>query len=313
MSDIVLRAVTKTYPRKGKEPVRAVDNLDLTIPDGGIFGLLGPNGAGKTTIIKMICGLILPDSGEVRIGDIDVNRQRRRAMGRIGVVLEGTRNIYWRLSPWENLMYFARLKGIPGRHVADRAERLLSELDLWDRRKEKVRTFSRGMQQKVAIACALIGDPDIILLDEPTLGPDVQASRIVQEWVSQLGREQGKTVILTTHQLPVAQQLCTRIAIIREGRVIANEPTAKLLKRFEDDYYKIRLQGTLPEALAAQLGSFTAHFEDGQTILTGHLRDGLELYPLLEKYHAAGLPLISVSRNEEDLEDIFIRLVETQP
>ncbi len=309
----MLRAVTKTYPRKGKEPVRAVDNLDLTIPEGGIFGLLGPNGAGKTTIIKMICGLILPDSGEVRIGDIDVNRQRRQAMGRIGVVLEGTRNIYWRLSPWENLMYFARLKGIPGRQVAGRAERLLSELDLWDRRKEKVRTFSRGMQQKVAIACALIGDPDIILLDEPTLGLDVQASRIVQEWVFRLGREQGKTVILTTHQLPVAQQLCTRIAIIREGRVIANEPTAKLLKRFEDDYYKIRLQGPLPEALAARLGPFTAHYEDGQTILTGHLHDGLELYPLLEKYRAAGLPLISVSRNEEDLEDIFIRLVETHP
>ena len=131
----------------------------------------------------------------------NVAREHSIAMQQLGAVLEGTRNVYWRLTAWENLMYFGRLRGYYGKKLAIRAEQILRELDLWDRRKDLVRTFSRGMQQKVAIACSLITDPPIVLLDEPTLGLDIQASRTVKEWITLLAREQNKTVVLTTHQL----------------------------------------------------------------------------------------------------------------
>jgi len=310
MDAIRLTGVTKIYPRKGKDPIRAVDGLDLIVPAGGIFGILGPNGAGKTTIIKMICGLIQPHEGQVAVWGHDLRRHRRQAMGFIGAVLEGTRNIYWRLSAWENLMYFARLKGRLGRDVAGRAQALLTELDLWSRRHDPVRTFSRGMQQKVAIACALIADPEIVLLDEPTLGLDVQSARTVREWVFRLSREEGKTVILTTHQLPVAQELCDQIAIMREGRLIANEPIKKMLNLFEAEYYEIRLGGKMTPEVAAEIEHFKMRHENGQTVLTGYLHHEMDLYPLLDRFREAGLPLISAARNESDLEGIFIKLME---
>ena len=310
MSAIQIAELSKSFPRKGHPPTVAVDRLSFTIPEGQIFGILGPNGAGKTTTIKMICGLIHPDNGEVRIGPYDLQTQRRQAMSLIGAVLEGTRNIYWRLSAWENLMYFARLKGVLARHAAARAKMLLGELGLWDRRREAVRTFSRGMQQKVAIACALVADPQVVLLDEPTLGLDVQAARTVRKWVAELSHEQGKTVILTTHQLPMAQDLCDQIAIMREGKLLANEPTQKLLTLFDEEVYNIRLEGKLPEQAVSDLPGFSAHYLDGQTVLTGPVRQGQDLYALLDRFRSAGLPLVSVTRERPDLEGIFLKLMD---
>lgn len=143
----------------------------------------------------------------MRVNGHDVWRQRSAAVRQIGAVLEGTRNVHWPLSAWDNLIYFGHLKGMWGKKLAARAEQLLRRLALWDRRGDLVRTFSRGMQQKVAIACALTAAPPIVLLDEPTLGLDVQAARTVKDLVGRLAREQGKTVVLTTHQLDMAQEL----------------------------------------------------------------------------------------------------------
>ena len=134
-------------------------------------------------------------------------------MHQIGAVLEGTRNIHWALSAWDNLIYYGHLKGVSGRKLADRAEKLLREMELWDRRNDLVRVFSRGMQQKIAVACALVADPPIILLDEPTLGLDVQAARTVKSLVGRLSNEYGKTVVLTTHQLDMAQTICDRMVM----------------------------------------------------------------------------------------------------
>ena len=165
---IQLQGLCKRYHRRGGSPIEAVRDLSLSIPRGQIFGFLRPNGAGKTTTIKMACGLVEPTSGTVFVHGRDVWRHRARAMLEIGAVLEGTRNIHWALSAWDNLTYFGHLKGMWGKQLARRADALLRELDLWERRTDLIRTFSRGMQQKVAIACALIADPPIVLLDEPT-------------------------------------------------------------------------------------------------------------------------------------------------
>jgi ABC-2 type transport system ATP-binding protein len=229
---IEVRGLAKSYRRRGKPAIHAVRPLELTVPRGQIFGFLGPNGAGKTTTIKMLCGLIAPDGGSVRLNGFDVHRQRGGAMRQIGAVLEGTRNVYWRLTAWQNLTYFAGIKGCDPATGRARGEALLRDLGLWERKDDMLMTFSRGMQQRVAIACALVGDPPIVLLDEPTLGLDVHSARTVREWVVKLAREQGRTVVLTTHQLDMAQAVCDRVAIMRDGALIANQPTRELLARF---------------------------------------------------------------------------------
>lgn len=145
---IETQSLCKIYTKRNKSPVTSVDNLNVSIPLGQVFGLLGPNGAGKTTTIKMICGLVIPSSGCIFLNGQPLTQNRAAAMRQIGAVLEGTRNVYWRLSPWQNLLYFGRLKGSSEKEIRMRAEPLLRELDLWPRRDDPVGLFSRGMQQK---------------------------------------------------------------------------------------------------------------------------------------------------------------------
>ena len=231
---VQLRGLRKSYGSARTGIVEAVAGIDLDIPSGQLFGFLGPNGAGKTTTIKMICGLVKPTAGTVSVDGIDVGRRRGAAMQRVGAVLEGTRNVHWPLSAWDNLLYFGHLKGVRGHILRARAERLLRMLELWDRRGDLVRTFSRGMQQKVAIGCALIADPPVVMLDEPTLGLDVQAVMTVRNLIKTLVEDEGKTVVLTTHQLDMAEALCDRVAIINKGRIVTDQPVASLLALFRE-------------------------------------------------------------------------------
>jgi ABC-2 type transport system ATP-binding protein len=205
-------------------------------------------------------------------------------MEQFGAVLEGSRNVYRTLSAWQNLMYFGRLKGMWTAETRSRAEELLSGLDLWDRRNDKVGGYSRGMQQKVAVAAALIADPPIVLLDEPTIGLDVEATRTVKDWVRTLSSERGKTILLTTHQMNVVEELCDRVAVIRRGQIVTDLPTDQLLARFRQrDRYEIRIEGTadgleLPEGFTANKADETTTF-NGRS-LTG-LHDGWGLGWLL--------------------------------
>jgi ABC-2 type transport system ATP-binding protein len=307
---IELEGLSKTYPGRNGSAVTAVDDLKLRIEAGQLFGFLGPNGAGKTTTIKMICGLVIPDHGTIHLDGLDVARQRGSAMAKIGVVLEGTRNVYWRLSAWENLMYFGRLKGRSGRQIRGLGERLLRDLELWDRRKTPVRQFSRGMQQKVAIACALIADPPVILLDEPTLGLDVQSARTVRRWIRRLVDEVGKTVILTTHQLGMAEELCDRVGIMREGRLVANQPVDELLRLSSEDLYLIKYVGQTTEWIGTHFPQLLEGSENGLQTLKGVVEDQAALYQLLEHLRESGSRLHSVLKQEPDLEEVFIRLTE---
>jgi ABC-2 type transport system ATP-binding protein len=303
---IEIRGLTKVYG----SGTRAVDDVTLAIPPGQVFGLLGPNGAGKTTIIKMLGGLVTPTAGTIRLNGYDVARRRGAAVLQLGAVLEGSRNVYWSMSAWQNLLYFGRLKGLRGSEIKPRAEWLLTELGLWERRHESVGDFSRGMQQKVAIASALITDPPILLLDEPTIGLDVQAARTVKDWVLRLARDEGKTVVLTTHQLAMAQELADRIAVIREGRIVADLPTAELLAQFREDRYRITLGAPIDGArLPLPEGAAVTH-DNGVTALTAPVGSQDELYALLDELRRGDVPLLSVSQVEPDIEEVFVRIVE---
>jgi ABC-2 type transport system ATP-binding protein len=307
---VQLFGLTKTYRPRNRDPIVAVQDLNLSIPVGQIFGFLGPNGAGKTTTIKMMCALVKPSDGRVEINGYDTWRQRSQSMRQIGAVLEGTRNIHWALSAWDNLVYFGNLKGLHGRSLKNRAESLLRDLDLWERRRDLVRTFSRGMQQKVAISCALIADPPVLLLDEPTLGLDVRSARTVKDLVRKLATDFGKTIVLTTHQLDMAQELCDHLAVISRGRIIANQRVDELIDLFREEYYQIKVRGQLPFPEDPLLSGLNIVEGDEITILSGAIQNQHALYAILDGIHAWDLPLVSASLVEPDLEDIFVRLLD---
>lgn len=309
---VKIDSLSKVYSRGKDKSVAAVNDLHLTVRQGQVFGFLGANGAGKTTTIKMICGLITPTAGRIAICGHDNVREHREAMSHIGAVLEGARNVYWRLSAWDNVLYFGQLKGQALSVVRPRAEQLLRELDLWDRRNHLLGTFSRGMQQKVAIACSLIADPDVILMDEPTLGLDIEAAQTVKIWIKKLVKEQEKTIVLTTHQLDIAQELCDHVAIMRKGCLIADEPIGDLLSVFHQEHYQIEIKGPLNQIhLSGFEQLHVSQEENGNTILSGALQcqDERSLKILLGELVALNQPVVSITRREANLEDIFLNLM----
>lgn len=208
----------------------AVDDLSLTVEPGEIFGLLGPNGSGKTTTVNMISGLSAPTSGQVRVMGYDLRTHTRQVRQILGSVPQETA-LYEELSAWNNMDFHADLFGIPGREKKARIESMLDLVGLTDRKDSRVSTYSGGMKRRLALARALLHDPQLIYLDEPTLGVDVQSRRAIWDYILAL-RQQGKTVLITTNYLEEAQELCSRIAIIDHGRLVALDTPEELKKRF---------------------------------------------------------------------------------
>lgn len=311
MLQLNLIDVHKTYPGAQKP---AVAGISFSIEAGEIFALLGPNGAGKTTSVKMASGLVLPSSGVVQVNGIDVVKRRTQAVRSVGAVLEGARNLYWRLSARENLRYFGRLRGVSAKELDARIGQLLDLLDLSAHQDKEVRHFSRGMQQKLAVAAALIHDPTLLLLDEPTLGLDVQSARVLEATIQQLAREQGKAILLTTHTLPLAEKLADRIFIIHQGREVACDRTDTLLKRFDAhrDTVEIRLGSPLPSELVGGLiqdfpGLTPAPESDG-ALLTWQGADQAAVLQLLQRLDEHGLVIESCGRRQASLEEVFLTL-----
>jgi ABC-2 type transport system ATP-binding protein len=212
--------------RSAKE-VEAVRGVSFTIEQGELFGLLGPNGAGKTTVIKMLITLLLPTSGSATVAGFDVVADPREVRRRIGYVFGGDRGLYERLNARDNLRYFGELYGVPPRVQARRIGELLEMVGLAGREKERVEGYSRGMRQRLHIARGLLHDPEVLFLDEPSIGIDPVGARELRETVRNLVAVE-KTVLLTTHYMFEADELCDRIAVIREGEIVAQGTPAQL-------------------------------------------------------------------------------------
>lgn len=223
----------------GADAVTAVDDVSFEIGRGSVVGLLGPNGAGKTTLVKSILGMVLPDAGSVRIMGTDVREAPQEAYAKVDAMLEGARNDYWRLTVRENLRYFASISGVDPASVADRHERLLDSLHIADKADEPVRNLSRGMKQKVSLASVLAGGADVIFLDEPTLGLDVESARTFQAEVRRLAAQTGLTVILSSHDMDVVETICDRVIVVSEGRIVADDTVEALLRT--DDAHTVWL------------------------------------------------------------------------
>jgi ABC-2 type transport system ATP-binding protein len=294
----------KTYRQGGKQ-VQAVVDVSLTLAAGEILAFLGPNGAGKTTTIKIIAGLIRPDAGSVRILGRDPHAEPG-ALAQVGAVLEGNRNLYWRLTPLQNLEYFGVLRGLSPKAARQRGLELLETLGLGEKGEVAVQTLSRGMQQKVAIAVALLHQPALLLLDEPTLGLDVEAAQAVRSLIRQIAAS-GRAILLTTHQLDVAEALSDQVAVIERGTILVQAPTQELIRQFASaaGTYRIELEQELDPSRAERLA------QQGVEILSSHqlrFRGFSEaLYQVLEILKP--LPLLSVKREEADLTHIFLKLL----
>jgi ABC-2 type transport system ATP-binding protein len=225
-------------------------HVELTVKKGSVFGLLGPNGAGKTTLLRMLLGLVHLDFGSVTVLGYDPRRDAQAVRERVGVLLE-TDGLYERLTAWDNLDYFGRIYRMPqpARHA--RIEELLRGLDLWERRKERVVTWSKGMRQRLAVARALLHRPQLVLLDEPFTGMDPVAAADLRVSLVTLARQQELTILLTTHDLSHVEKACDRIALIREGRILATGSPQELSSR--GNTVEVRIVGDGLESALAQL------------------------------------------------------------
>jgi ABC-2 type transport system ATP-binding protein len=306
---IALAGVHKSYrKRRSAEVVRAVRDVSFGVERGEIVGLLGPNGAGKTTTLKMICGLITPDAGSIRVGGADIGRQRSRALRHLSAVLEGNRNLYWRLTARENLEYFAGNRGRSRAQARADIERLLEQFQLEGKANELVNNLSRGMQQKLAIAVAMLAGTDAVLLDEPTLGLDVETGYEVRE-LMRAAADEGRTVIVSTHDMPVVQDLCERVVIISAGQVVVDDRVANLLRLFETRAYSVRLGAPLTARQEARLREAFpgVTYRDGVVGVT--LEHDHGLYDLTDILRLERTPIEAIDRVAVDFEQVFRRLV----
>ncbi len=297
-------------PGTGRQVV-AVDGFDLSLEAGMVIGLLGPNGAGKTTIIKCCLGLVIPSSGTIRVAGYDLWRQPVQARLRVAAVLEGSRNVYWRHSVIENLRFFANLHGYSWAAARPRAEELLERLDLADRRTALVGELSRGMQQKVAVACALVRRCPLVLLDEPTLGLDVETARELERLIIELAREQGTTVVVSSHQMDLVERICRRVAILRKGRLVVNDSVTNLLDIFAARAYRFTLEN--PPGIEQRqelLSRFPGVcFDDAAGAFRLEVMDAGEFYDLMEFMRQAGLRVAQIDREVPDLGEVFLQVI----
>ncbi|MEN2767880.1 ABC transporter ATP-binding protein [Ornithinibacillus xuwenensis] len=311
---VEVKNLKKSYKkRKTKAYITAVDDISFTVNKGEILGLLGPNGAGKTTTIKMICGLVVPDSGSILINNTDNQKKRLRAREHISAVLEGNRNLYWRLTVRENLEYFAGNRGKSRKEVSAQIDELLEQFHLQDKENELVNRLSRGMQQKLAIAVAMLANTEVILLDEPTLGIDIETGYEVREILRDIVREQKKTIIITSHDMDVIEDLCERTVIINNGKIVTDDRVENLLKLFEVRAYSIKLGGHLSkeqhDTLLQKFPQLVYTPDTYQSMLEVDLTKSEAIYDLFDVLKLEQIPVDTIDRKTINFEQVFMKIV----
>jgi len=321
---IIARGLTKVFGKKRpgsgpsfkkskgqakREPVVAVNAVDLEIPAGTVFGLLGPNGAGKTTLIKLLSTLVIPTSGSATVNGYDVRTQEREVRVSIGLGLGGERSFYWRLTGKQNLEFFGTMQGLTGKRLKKRVGEVLDRLELSDMQGVPFMEYSSGMKRKLDIARALLTDPPIFLFDELTSSIDPSAAVKIRELVQEL-KERGKTILLVTHNLAEAERLCDFISIMNHGKMIAVGDSASLRGLVEDCKVRIRPDGRgleLLHILTRLDGVEYARREGSEIVILTGRRDGV-VHQIIKAIAATDVPVQSINVDRPSLEDVFLHL-----
>lgn len=301
---VEISQLKKTYRGgKGRPAKEALKGIDLAIPRGSIFGLLGPNGAGKSTLINILAGLVMKTSGTAKIWGYDVLENSRMARSAIGVVPQEL-NLDAFFTPRELMELQAGLYGVPKRER--RTDELLAAVGLTDKADSYARTLSGGMRRRLMVAKAMVHTPPVLVLDEPTAGVDVELRKSLWDYVRQLNAA-GTTVLLTTHYLEEAQELCDRIAIINHGTLVAHDTTANLLKRIENKKLTVTLDrdvAEMPKNLQAQGWEKAGN----RRLSVAYTPSQMTAEALLRLVQMNGLSIVDLTTEEADLEDIFLQL-----
>ena len=301
MNALSVRGLTKTY-RNG---VQALKGIDLSVEQGDFFALLGPNGAGKTTLIGIVTSLVQKTGGEASIFGYDLNRNIEAAKSCIGVVPQEI-NFNMFETPETIVVNQAGFYGIPRSVARERARRYLKQLQLWDKRNYASRGLSGGMKRRLMIARALMHEPRLLILDEPTAGVDIEIRRSMWDFLREINRN-GTSIILTTHYLEEAETLCRNIAIIDGGHIIERDRMSNLLRRLHTETFVLTLKNPLPEA--PRLERYTAKLSDEHT-LEVEVSNDENLNDLFARLSALGIEVLSLRNKVNRLEEIFMRLVE---
>jgi ABC-2 type transport system ATP-binding protein len=292
--------------------VRALDGLSIEVASGEIFGFLGPNGAGKTTTINLLLGLLEPTAGRAEVLGFDTRTQADEVRERVGALLEHT-GLYEQLSAEDNLEFYGRVWRMPKAEREARIQELLTHIGLWDRRKERVAKWSKGMKQKLALARAMFHRPPLVFLDEPTAGLDVMAAVAVREDLSALAAREGVTVFLTTHNMAEAEKLCQEVAVIRKGQLVATGSPDSLRARMGGPRVEIVGRNFGESALSLlRARPEVAAVETHNAHLTIDLRQETDTAPLVGLLVSAGVQVEEVRRGKASLEEVFVTLMEEE-
>ena len=305
---IEIRGLEKTYAAtQGREPKRALNGIDIKVRRGSIFGLLGPNGAGKSTCINILAGLVNKTGGEARIWGFDIDRNPRNAKVSIGIVPQ---EVYFDafFTPREMLDIQAGMYGVP--KSERRTDEILAAVSLLDKADAYTRTLSGGMKRRLLIAKAMVHNPPILVLDEPTAGVDIELRQQLWAYVRQLNK-QGVTIVLTTHYLEEAQELCDEIAIINHGSVVACAPTSELLATIDEKMLLVRTDKALT-TVPAGLEGFKAEIRSPHELAVQYFPREGRVCQILDAMREAGYGIQDISTKEGDLEDIFLQLTRKQ-
>jgi ABC-2 type transport system ATP-binding protein len=300
---VEIRSLVKVYRGDKGHTKRALDGVSLSVRRGELFGLLGPNGAGKSTLINIMAGLVNKTSGSVRIWDIDLDRDSRGIRAAIGVVPQEL-NLDAFFTPRELLDVQAGLYGVP--RAERRTDEILRAVGLSDKADAYARTLSGGMRRRLLVAKALVHAPPVLVLDEPTAGVDVELRQHLWSYVRELNAR-GTTVVLTTHYLPEAEELCDRIAIINHGRLVALDTKAALLARLDSKTLHVTIDRDI-EAAPAALAEYAPQRTGPRRLTFRYEPSRSQVGSLLAALQRAGLGIVDVSTEESDLEDIFLEL-----
>jgi ABC-2 type transport system ATP-binding protein len=298
-----------TRPWRRAERHHALRGVSLDMREGEILGLLGPNGAGKTTLLKILSCLVLPDKGTARVGGFDV-RQEQRVKPRIGLVHSDERSFYWRLSARENLRFFARLYNLEGRRIGSRIDELLRRVDMLEAADRPFSDYSSGMKQRIAIARALLHDPPILLMDEPTRSLDPAASLSLRQFVlEELSGRDGKTILLATHNLHEAESMADRVAVL-VGGLVREVGTVAEVRHWGLDGQRYTLDiDDRARVLAGPFRVLDDTVVDGRRRVTVVLDHGTAFEVMLQALLGLNLGLRSCDRHEPDLESAFARIL----
>lgn len=302
MKAIEVNNLVKKY---GK--LTAIDNISFSVEKGSICAILGPNGSGKTTTIKSICNLLIPNNGEIKLNGKD----NKKSGDKIAALFEGTRNLYWRLTPRENLRYFAGIRGLGGKNIEKTIDELLERLNLADKRNVVVNNLSRGMQQKVAIAMTLCCNTDIVLLDEPTLGLDVESFIDIKNILRDIVTDMKKTLLLSTHDMNLVQDVCNDVIILNKGKIVAQDTIVNLLEMFRSMTYEFVLAKVISKEdkeYLLKLG-YEFYFTNDDSVIEIDIVNSKEIYNIIDVLKEKNILVKEIKQKDINFERVYLNLI----